>query len=155
MEGAIIDPNDDSGDNFINSIIANPPDIVSYGRKAYGGKLYDFKRTNGTSSTGDDVNTENGLYRGMPVQFRVNTELQTFCSARDIGNIVAGYVMGYNGLPWKYTRLAFDIVQSIQDLFTSREGVSSQNAQWFGYNLGQIKKNRLNQRHIPFREDNK
>ncbi len=155
MKGAIIDPNDDSGDNFINSIIANTPDIVSYGRKASGGKLYDFKRTNGTSSTGDDVNTENGLYRGMPVQFRVNTELQTFCSARDIGNIVAGYVMGYNGLPWKYTRLAFDIVQSIQDLFPSREGVSSQNAQWFGYNFGQIRKGRLNQRHIPFREDNK
>ena len=51
-------------------------------------------------------------------------------SARDIGNIVAGYIVGYNEIPWAFARLAFDLYQG------SSEGISTQNAEFLGWKNG-------------------
>ncbi len=131
--GAIIDPNDNSGIDFINSIFNKTPSIFYYARHAYGGQLYDFKVTNGTESKKDD---NRDSYRGMPVPFYRAPMLPVYTSARDIGNIVAGYVTGYNGLAWRIARFCFDVLQSYQEGQNVTEGISSQNAQRFGYKLG-------------------
>ena len=51
-------------------------------------------------------------------------------SARDIGNIAAGYVAGINGMPWGATRIAFDVYQG------GIEGKSTRNAEYYGWRLG-------------------
>ena len=46
--GAIINPNDMSGINFMNGLIQENPDLKSYIVNARTGHKYDFKVTNGT-----------------------------------------------------------------------------------------------------------
>lgn len=134
MKEAIIDPNDKSGERFIlNSTGDNTPGLAPYALNARGGQYYDFKKSNGTKTTSDDGGD---MYRGMPVPINNGSDLPTYSSARDIGNMVAGYVAGYNGLPWFLTRAAFDGLQSAQEHKPATEGASSQNAQRFGYNWG-------------------
>ena len=57
-------------------------------------------------------------------------------SARDIGNIAAGYVSGANGLSWAEARLGFDLYQSYKNKELTTEGMSTQNAQRLGFLLG-------------------
>lgn len=71
----------------------------------------------------------------MPVG--MNREGQTiYSSARDIGNIAAGYIAGVNDLGWVDTRIAFDAYQSKTNGKLSIESRSSRNAQKFGWELG-------------------
>ena len=130
--GVTINPNDQSGEIFMNSIIADTPQLDNYVLNAGNGEKYDFKETNAglPKVSGDDI------YRGMP--FGINSEgKQVYTSARDIGNIVAGYVAGYNGLTWAGARLGFDGYQSITNGKLSIEGPSTQNAQMVGFKLGE------------------
>ena len=71
----------------------------------------------------------------MPLGKNHNGEI-IYSSARDIGNIAAGYIAGSNGISWGAARIAFDILQSKQDKRFSIEGISSKNAQYFGWCLG-------------------
>lgn len=65
----------------------------------------------------------------MPVS--INEKGQTvFSSARDIGNIAAGFIAGVNGIGWITARAAFDLYQG------EVEGISFQNAQRYGWNMG-------------------
>lgn len=125
--GSIIDTNDQSGYEFLNNFMENTPGIFKYMINATGGQLYDFKRTNGI----EGYNGKLDPYRGMPI----GTFLYT--SARDIGNIAAGYIAGLYNISWKSTRFAFDTLQSRQDGKPSTEGISSQNAQYLGWKIGQ------------------
>ncbi len=136
MIGAIIDPNDDSGINFVNAIVNDTPGNIGYACNAYGGKLYDFKRSNGTSTKNDDYSDTKSFYRGMPIQKCKPPMLPIYSSARDIGNMMAGYVTGYNGMPWRTVRFFFDLLQSYQKGRRATEGISSQNAQHFGHSWG-------------------
>jgi len=54
-------------------------------------------------------------------------------SARDIGNMAAGYIAAKNGLSWKESRFGFDFLESFQNLRPSTEGQPTQRAQKFGY----------------------
>lgn len=72
----------------------------------------------------------------MPIQECKVPLLLVYSSARDIGNIMAGYVMGNNGLLWRDVRKGFDWLESSQKGMKSTEGASSQNAQMFGYKWG-------------------
>lgn len=65
----------------------------------------------------------------MPVGINASGE-NVYTSARDIGNIAAGYVAGINNLPYHTARLGFDGYQG------GIEGPSTRNAEWYGYNLG-------------------
>jgi hypothetical protein len=53
----------------------------------------------------------------------------TYASARDGGNIAAGYIAARNGIPWQAARDAFDLYQG------SREGISTVSAQLYGYTV--------------------
>ena len=71
----------------------------------------------------------------MPIGSTKNGQT-IYTSAKDIGNIAAGYVAGIHAIPWSLVRKEFDKLQSIQDNRPSIELPSSQNAQYFGYQLG-------------------
>ena len=113
----------------------NTPGLIHYAFNADNGQKYDFKATNG-------IEGNKGLdyYRGMPMHDRPDGTA-VYASARDVGNMVAGYVAGYNGLSWQLTRFGFDALQSIKSKAPTTEGRSSQAPQFYGWSRGV--KNRL------------
>ena len=131
--GSIINPQDKSGDNFMGNIIANnPPLFNDYMSNARTGRLYDFKYSNGTITTADDGQD---MYRGMPIG--MNAKGQTlYTSARDIGNMAAGYIAGINGMSWGASRVAFDAYQSKSSGKPTMEGISTRNAEYYGWLIG-------------------
>ena len=133
-ENAVINLSNTSGELFLEDIIQSTPPIIYYIMNARNGKKYDFKVTNGTNGV-----IETSIYRGMPVMGRI-------ASARDVGNLAAGYITGYYGVPYLLSRMAFDTYQSYTDskkqgrLILNRESQSSRNPQLAGWLLGSIVK---------------
>lgn len=81
---------------------------------------------------------KNEIYRGMPISETQDGQ-PVYASARDVGNIAAGYVARHNGLSWILTRIGCDLYQSY---VTSRnnhkftidlEGPSTTLAQFYGW----------------------
>jgi len=135
--GSIINPNDKSGDNFLGNIFgSNPPMFNDYMANAGNGGKYDFKVTNGTDQAIAGID----MYRGMPIGKTGNGQI-IYSSARDVGNIAAGYVAGSNGMPWDATRIAFDSYQSKVSGTPTIEGISTRNAEFYGWRIG----NNINQ----------
>jgi hypothetical protein len=93
---------------------------------------YDFKTTNGTDKPIDGIDE----YRGMPIGGNKNTGVTTYSSARDVGNIAAGYIAGANGMSWKASRIAFDTYQSKVNGKPTTEGISTRNAEYYGWRTG-------------------
>lgn len=107
------------------------PSLIEYIDKARTGREYDFKVTNGTPKPIENINK----YRGMPVSIPgENSSIYT--SARDIGNIAAGYLAGVNGFSWGESRFAFDAYQSYTSGRIDIEGTTTRNAQSYGWDLG-------------------
>ena len=71
------------------------------------------------------------MHDGMLVDFGFGVYIAT---PRDIGNFVAGYISGINGITYESTRLAFDIYQILDDGHI--EPPVSRSAQNMGYNWG-------------------
>ena len=121
--GGTIDPKDDSGKQFLAGITGeNSPNLLEYMYNARNGRKYDFKVTNGTDSQIDDINPQ----RGMPISTASDGSV-TYASARDIGNMAAGYMAAKNGISWKAARKAFDMYQG------SPEGRTTVSAELYGY----------------------
>jgi RHS repeat-associated protein len=141
VQGATINLSDKSGANFLNKdIIGNKKlTLTDYMKNATGGKEYDFK-TNGISDRPQGESISQYEYRGMPVNdvqgVGDKSGVPIIATARDIGNMGAGYVAGDNGLTWNEARLGFDALQSYQDGKPSIEGPTTQEAQKAGYDLG-------------------
>jgi hypothetical protein len=128
--GSIINSNDQSGDNFLSGIIGNnPPMFNDYIANAGNGEKYDFKTTNGTDQPIAGIDE----YRGMPIGGNKRTGVVTYSSARDIGNIAAGYIAGANGMSWGAAKVAFDAYQSKVSGIPTIEGISTRNAEWYGW----------------------
>ena len=134
-----INPNDLSGDSFLNDFLkGNTPTLFDYMFKANNDEFYDFKISNGTFDTSDD---NQDVYRGMPIGQTSNGQV-IYSSARDIGNIAAGYIAGIHGISWLSSRLAFDFLQTRTAIRKNKrfcisiEGISSRNAQYYGWRLG-------------------
>ena len=124
-----IDSKDESGIMFLMDVYEESPNIIKYMMNAGNStkdnyQKYDFKVTNGTGMQPGDLS----IYRGMPIGYGADG-VRIYTSARDIGNMVAGAVARRSGLPWSVARLGFDGYQG------SVEGISSQNAQRFGFNF--------------------
>ena len=136
--GSTIDACDDSGDKFLTNLITNKPSLFNdYMSNARTGQLYDFKYSNGTVNTADDGKD---IYRGMPIGITGNGQI-IFTSARDVGNIAAGYIAGINGMSWKASRIAFDAYQSKSSGKPTIEGISTRNAEYYGWRIGSNIKN--------------
>jgi RHS repeat-associated protein len=143
--GAVINLSDKSGENFLNkNIVGNHKKfgrligLIKYMKNATGGKAYDFK-TNGIKGIPANERTQYE-YRGMSVDgvkgLGSNNGVPTIASARDIGNVGAGYVAGNFGSTWGQARVLFDGLESIQQGKPALEGMTTQLAQRVGYNLG-------------------
>ena len=127
----------------INSIINDTPALIDYMLSAGNYELYDFKSTNGTNTV---LFKMEQYYRGMTLGNGIIT------SARDVGNMVAGYMCGVNGIPYGCARFALDLYESytatiskyvhsndlsIMDCLTlSKEGKTTTNAQYLGWLMG-------------------
>jgi RHS repeat-associated protein len=142
VKGAVINPNDKSGADFLNKdIIGNDKlGLVDYMKNATGGEKYDFK-TNGLANKPDEQSVTQYEYRGMSVEGvkglgNQDGSTTTYASARDIGNVAAGFVAGNNTLTWGQARLGFDLLESKQQGKFALEGAPTQAAQKAGYNLG-------------------
>ena len=130
MDKSVIDSKDGSGLQFMYNLISDDPSLLDYIGKTQNGHEYDFKATNGNPEENYSLNH----YRGMP--FGVSKAgYPIFTSARDIGNIAAGYVSARKNLPWKIARLGFDGYQILQSGKFNAEGNSTQSAQKYGYEL--------------------
>ena len=134
MEHAKIDLGDTSGEKFLSDLINDTPLLPTYALNATNGEPYDFKVTNGTDKEFEGIDH----YRGMPIGKNENG-LPLIASARDIGNIGAGYVAAANGLSYLRARIGFDGYQFITK--ATIEGPSTRNAEYFGYKLGQLTTN--------------
>ena len=133
--GSIIDPNDKSGNIFLTKMFTDTPSLVDYIDNARTRREYDFKYSNGTIETFDD---RLNMYRGMPISIPGDNST-IYTSARDIGNIAAGYVAGVNGFSWGDSRVAFDAYQSYTSGKFDIEGKSTRNAEYYGWKLGYSK----------------
>lgn len=129
-----INMKDISGDRFLSSLILFTPSTLVYMVLARNGEIYDFKKTNFEWKAAD---SNYDHYRGMPIHIGGK---QYIASGRDIGNYVAGFVAGYNGLSYLKARLGFDIYQSIKNLqqqqLPSIEGEGTRQAQFLGWLYG-------------------
>jgi RHS repeat-associated protein len=124
-----IDPNDQSGKSFLNMVMEEQ-ELLSYiVDKGRGFHEWDFKRSNGTD--GVEYTEPVDFYRGMPLMGTYNGK-QIFGSARDVGNIGAGYIAAINGMRWEWSRAAFDAYQS------ESETSGTQLAQRVGFVIGYI-----------------
>lgn len=130
--GSVIDPNDKSGIDFLNSFNSEEPAITDYMENGVGYGKYDFKRQGVTKDNGNDIPSY--YYRGMLI--RTENGKTIYSSARDIGNYAAGYITGYHQISWDLARWQFDKLQSKQDNHPSVEGFSSQRAQFRGWKDG-------------------
>lgn len=77
-----------------------------------------------------------------------------YTSARDIGNIAAGYIAGANGMSWQARRAAFDAYQSKINGRLEIEGISTRNAEYYGWRMGynQLPYKKLNNFKISMKE---
>ncbi len=126
QKGSVINVNDKSGEKFLSNIISkNPPLFDDYIFNARYGHTYDFKVTNGTPKPIKGID----IYRGMPIGRTIKGQI-VYSSARDIGNMAAGYVAAINGMSWGLSRIAFDTYQG------GKEGLSTRNAEFFGWIIG-------------------
>jgi len=138
--GAVIDPMNTEGISFVrdevmgtgNSLI----DFANYFWSARNGERNDFK-----DRGVDDIRKFPAMvdlyhYRGG--YFGSRGDVPVFASARDIGNIGAGFKAGAIGLPWIVTRFGFDIYQNRRNLTRlDPEGAPTQAAERLGFDLGQ------------------
>jgi RHS repeat-associated protein len=127
-----INPGDNSGKKFLANIMYDTPSLTDYIPNARNGDKYDFKSTNGTDKK--IYSTDQEYYRGMPMGTSEDG-LTVYSSARDIGNMGAGYVSGANGLTWGLARLGFDLYNFKQN-GVYPEGSSTQNPELNGWKLG-------------------
>ena len=128
--GSIINVNDKSGYHFLNEIFSDTPSLGAYAAGALRNEIYDFKTSSGIKNYAGSQD----MYRGMLIGKNISGN-SVISSARDIGNIAAGFVAGANGIPWACTRLAFDTYQSTYEWQIETEGLSSINAQKYGWSL--------------------
>ncbi len=138
--GAIINLNDYTGSNFLNkTIIGGNITLSQYVGNARGRQQYDFK-TIGIDKIPANQREEY-KYRGMPFYNIEGYEYKSdnmpiIATARDIGNVAAGYIAGANNLRWEISRIAFDALESIQQKRFTTEGQTTQLAQRIGYDIG-------------------
>ena len=144
VAGSIIDPYNNSGANFLNDeIIGANLNTGEYMANATGGQPLDFKRRD-IENVPKDQQTQY-MYRGMPLngvtEIVGNDGKGTvvYGSARDVGNVAAGYVAGNNGLLWEEARMGFDALETLQHMPTLRiwrEGQPTQRAERVGWDNG-------------------
>ena len=147
---SVINTEDNSGSDFLQMFYDEwQPELIDYMANARNGHKYDFKVSNGepTSAYGSKLDP----YRGMPIGKGTDGK-NIYASARDIGNIAAGYVAGANGIGWISARTAFDGYQILSNILSSsisdiiktgfrRESLSTRVPEYYGWTRGYLNYN--------------
>ncbi|MFZ1611251.1 MAG: hypothetical protein WAT52_09300 [Chitinophagales bacterium] len=131
--GGTIDPNDKSGRSFLRNLYEVDPSVTIFSYFAFDNRKYDFKATNGTDKP--IYNSFQEYYRGMEIMNYDGKPV--YASARDVGNIGAGLVMGRAGLSWEQARLGFDGLESFNANQLKTESTNTQYAELFGFKIGE------------------
>ena len=110
VKNAIIDLESTAGQEFLDGLILSVETglgLYEYGTQATGGQPYDFKKEclDECLSPG-----ENRIYQYRGGVLKGNI----IASARDVGNIGAGWIAGRKGLPWRAFRLAANTLETKQ-----------------------------------------
>lgn len=131
------------GSNFLNNEIMgeNGPGLIEYMFNATNGEPLDFK-ARGADPNASPQEAEQHLYRGMAITNVAGVSEPgkiTIASARDVGNIAAGFVAGNNGMGWSEARLGFDARESYQQGRIATEGATTQNAKRVGFDAGRAR----------------
>jgi RHS repeat-associated protein len=122
-----INTQDNNGGKFLSeNIFGNKMTLDEYMANASLGEKYDFKSI-GFEGKKEGKAYETYVYRGTNIGTKDGVPVYT--SARDVGNIAAGYVAGSNGVSWKEARIAFDLKQR------GLEGLSTRNAEYWGWKM--------------------
>lgn len=140
-------PTDMSGINFLEKEIFSEPNILNYMYNATGGRRLDFKTNNGTG--GKIFSTDEEYYRGMPLYEESWGRPKIYASARDIGNIAAGFVAGREGMDWPIARLGFDGLESLQQSKLASESTSTQYGQKLGWIMGRRMFEKIDLSRLP------
>ena len=141
-KGAIIDPHDNRGKDFLSKMVDNPINLYDYiFDKEKGGRAYgemDFKREVVPDDLrGDDSKCRIYYYQGMPLSGAPGiSEKNVYGTARDVGNYTAGYMAGRSGLSWGVARIGFDAYDMYSHKTIGREAPVSREAQKLGYHYG-------------------
>ncbi|NDV84258.1 DUF6443 domain-containing protein [Bacteroides sp. 51] len=130
-----IDPFDKSGYYFMTDLFFNNPGVGHYMMNATKNGDYDFKR-NGIENKKEDMEPTEYYYRGTYLG-ETKDRKPVYSSARDIGNMGAGFIAGRHDIPWSLARIPFDLLESYQNKRPSIEGMSTQNAEYYGWQWGQ------------------
>jgi RHS repeat-associated protein len=134
VAGAIIDLNSTEGQDFIDNEIASAGLLLfEYMDLATTCEPLDFKRR-GQESRGVLSEIQH-WYRGSL------TADGSIASARDFGNLAAGFFAGKNGFPWFETIIAFNLLEIQQDIGKGlwpsfSEPPGTRKAQRIGYEMG-------------------
>ncbi|MBW3520482.1 RHS repeat-associated core domain-containing protein [Flavobacterium sp. NKUCC04_CG] len=142
VKGAVINTYDTSGIDFLNNEVVNNSSLtqLDYMPNATGGKHYDFKargRNELPTTQWNKHHYRGMLFQGIDNMSESNSGKTIFASARDIGNVGAGYFAASKGWNWSDTRSAFDGLQKWQQLNPfATEGKPSQYAQKVGHTAG-------------------
>ena len=148
--GSVINTEDNSGSSFLQMFYDKwQPELIDYMTNARNGHKYDFKVSNGESTS--ILGSKPDPYRGMPIG-KGSDEKNIYASARDIGNIAAGYVAGANGIGWISARAAFDGYQILSNILNSsisdniktgfrRESLSTRVPEYYGWTRGYLNYN--------------
>ena len=147
---SVINTEDNSGSDFLQMFYDEwQPELIDYMANARNGHKYDFKVSNGESTS--ILGSKPDPYRGMPIG-KGSDEKNIYASARDIGNISAGYVAGANGIGWISARAAFDGCQILSNILSSsisdiiktgfrRESLSTRAPEYYGWTRGYLNYN--------------
>ncbi|RNA60991.1 RHS repeat-associated core domain-containing protein [Chryseobacterium nematophagum] len=139
--GTIINIPDDRANRFLQDEIIGNKDLglMEYMSNAYGGQKYDFK-SRGLDPTSSQDEQLQYRYRGSlftESSMNGDTGLGTFASARDYGNVAAGYIAGRSGLPWSVARVGLDALETAQhNGVPTAEGQPTQRAERVGHDAG-------------------
>ena len=148
--GSVINTEDNSGSSFLQMFYDKwQPELIDYMTNARNGHKYDFKVSNGESTS--IFGSKLDPYRGMPIG-KGSDEKNIYASARDIGNIAAGYVAGANGIGWISARAAFDGYQILSNILSlsisdniktgfRRESLSTRVPEYYGWTRGYLNYN--------------
>lgn len=107
VTGAVIDMSSNEGQLFLDELKGHDPGLVQYANNAKGYEPYDFKTNCMDMCLGEEEQLQY-KYRGGVLSDG------TIASARDIGNIGAGYVAGKNDLNWRIFRYVANTLQTKQ-----------------------------------------
>ena len=112
-----------------DNILANTPGNINY---ILNKESYNYKNVGYSPEKGD---VDEYHYRGSLMRPGV------YASARDIGNIAAGYVAGHSGAGWPATQLAFERRQAFSQGWRNffgngHEPVGTVKAEYYGWRLG-------------------